>query len=62
MHFGELELHSAFLASSPPRAPSKSGTPQFQKRHIAAMHMRYDALCVMPVNVITPNSHTVYID
>ena len=37
-------------------------TPQFHKRHIAAMHMRYDALCVTPINVIPSHFHTVYND
>ena len=66
MHFGELKLQSSILASSPPRTLSESGTetatPQSHKRHIAAMHLRYDALCVALVNMITSHLHTVYIN
>ena len=54
MHFGELELQSSILASSPPRTLSKSGkkaaTPQSYQRHLTAIHMGYDALCVVPIN------------
>ncbi len=58
MHFGELELQSSILASSPPRPLSKSGketaTSQSYQRHLIAMHMRYDALCVVPINRSPP--------
>lgn len=65
MHFGELELQSSILASSPPLPLSKSGietmTPQSHQRHMAAIHMRYDALCVAPINTFISYMHNVYI-
>ena len=61
MHFGELELQS-ILASSPPSPPSfplsesgtETATPQSHQRHMAAIHMGYDDLCVGRINIITP--------
>ena len=61
MHFGELELQSSILASSPPlESGIETATPQSHQRHMAAIHKIYDALCVAPINTFTSHLHNVY--
>ena len=48
MHFGELELHSSILASSPPSPPVEKRDKRLHNLTNVTwlrLHMIYDALC-----------------